>query len=80
MAKLPAKTFIELYIVTLSEFSDDVITPPPNNGAQDLHETLLHWRCDIPGLSNQLGLTHGKPSKNSLAKLKDTTRRTSYKV
>ena len=28
-------------------------SPSPVNGAQDLHENLLYWRCGIPGLSNQ---------------------------
>ena len=28
-------------------------SPSPVNGAQDLHEILLYWRCGIPGLSNQ---------------------------
>ena len=36
-----------------SEFSDDVISPPPVNGAQDLHGNIPHWRRSIPGLSNQ---------------------------
>ena len=41
-------------------------SPSPVNGAQDLHENLLHWRCGIPGLSNQTELNYYITCMNEL--------------
>ena len=49
---------------SLSKLSDDVISPPPINGAQDLHENVLYWRYSIWVIkSNELFVQGPSPKR-----------------